>query len=157
MASFTDEAGRPDTGGTSRRRDFMRKAAVVSTGAFVAPTIITVDAADAQALTSPPPEPPGRPGSPPSDVGGSPGTLTPAATGTQPPARTTVSRATGRTELPRTGADLDRLVVAGLAATAGGAALVLWSADTKSASSKAVDSRSKASPEAGDRPSAIST
>jgi hypothetical protein len=91
----------------------MRKAAVVSTGAFVAPTIITVDAADAQALTSPPPEPPGRPGSPASDVGGSPGTLTPAATGTQPPARTTVSRARGRTELPRTGADLDRLVVAG--------------------------------------------
>jgi hypothetical protein len=32
MASFTDEAGRPDTGGTSGRRDFMRKAAVVSTG-----------------------------------------------------------------------------------------------------------------------------
>ena len=44
MASFTDEAGRPDTGGTSGRRDFMRRAAVVSTGAFVAPTIITVDA-----------------------------------------------------------------------------------------------------------------
>lgn len=72
MASFTDEAGRPATGGTSGRRDFMRKAAVVSTGAFVAPTIITVDAADAQAHTSPPPEPPGPPGSPPSEVGRSP-------------------------------------------------------------------------------------
>jgi hypothetical protein len=87
MASFTDEAGRPDTGGTSGRRDFTRKAAVVSTGAFVAPTIITVDAADAQALTSPSPEPPGRPGSPPSELGSSPGTLTPRATRSQPPAR----------------------------------------------------------------------
>jgi hypothetical protein len=103
MASFTDEAGRPYTGGTSGRRDFMRKAAVVSTGAFVALTIITVDAADSQALTSPPPEPPGPPGSPPSDVGSSPAALTPRATGTQPPAQATGSRATGRTELPRTG------------------------------------------------------
>jgi hypothetical protein len=157
MASFTDEAGRPDTGGTSGRRDFMRKAAVVSSGAFVAPTIITLDAADAQALTSPPPEPPGRPGSPPSDIGRSAGKLTPRATGTRPPAQTPGSRATGRTELPRTGTDLDRLVVAGLAATAGGAALVLWSAEAKAASSKAADSTSKSSPVTGDRPDAIST
>jgi hypothetical protein len=157
MASYTDDAGRPDTGATSGRRDFMRKAAVVSTGAFVAPTIITVDAAEAQALTSPPPEPPRRPSPPPSDVGSSPGTLTPRATGTQPPAQATGSRATGRTELPRTGADLDRLVVAGLAATAGGAALVLWSAEAKSASSKAADSTSKTSPVTSDRPDALPT
>jgi hypothetical protein len=156
MASFTDKAGRPDTGGTSGRRDFMRKAAVVSTGAFVAPTIITVDPADAQALTSPPPEPPRRPGSPPSDVGSSPGALPQRATGTQPPAEATGSWAIGRTELPRTGADLDRLVVAGLAATAGGAALVLWSAEAKSASSRAADSPSKTSPVTGDRPDTIS-
>jgi hypothetical protein len=158
MASFTDEAGRPDTGGTSGRRDFTRKAAVVSTGAFVAPTIITVDAADAQALTSPPPEPPGRPGSPPSELGSSPGTLTPRATRSQPPARATGSRATGRIELPRTGSDLDRLVVAGLAATAGGAALVLWSTEAKSASSKAADSASKTTTRVtGDGPDTIST
>jgi hypothetical protein len=69
MASFGDDAERPDTGGTRGRRDFMRKAAVVGTGAFVAPAIITVDAADAQAHTSPTPEPPRRPGSPPSAVG----------------------------------------------------------------------------------------
>jgi hypothetical protein len=69
MASFGDDAERPATGGTSGRRDFMRKAAVVSTGAFVAPTIITVDAADSQAHTSPTPEPPRRPGSPPGAVG----------------------------------------------------------------------------------------
>ena len=157
MAGFTDEAGRPDMGGTSGRRDFMRKAAVVSTGAFVAPTIITVDAADAQAHTSPPPEPPGPPGSPPSELGRSPGTLTPAATRSQPPAQTPGSRATGRTELPRTGTDLDRLVVAGLAATAGGAALVLWSAEAKPASSKAADSTSKTSPVTSDRPNTTST
>jgi hypothetical protein len=155
MASFTDEAGRPATGGTSGRRDFMRKAAVVGTGAFVTPTIITVDAAEAQALTSPPPEPPGRPGSPPDDVGGAPGTVTPRATGTQPPAQAIGSRAAGRTELPRTGADLDRLIVAGLAATAGGAALVLWSADAKATSSKIADSTSETSPVTGDRPPAI--
>ncbi len=68
MASFGDDAERPATGGTSGRRDYMRKAAVVSTGAFVAPTIITVDA-DSQAHTSPTPEPPRRPGSPPGAVG----------------------------------------------------------------------------------------
>jgi hypothetical protein len=136
----------------------MRKAAVVSTGAFVAPTIITMDAADAQALTSPPPEPPGPPGSPPSDVGSAPGAVTPRST-TQPPAqaRGRGNRATGRTALPRTGADLDRLVVAWLAATGGGAALVLWSADTKAASSEAADSTSKTSPVTGDRPDTLST
>jgi hypothetical protein len=40
----------------------------------------------------------------------------------------------GRRELPRTGAAIDRMVATGLAATAGGAALVLWSADMKSKS-----------------------
>jgi hypothetical protein len=39
--------------------------------------------------------------------------------------------------------DLDRLVVAGLAATAGGAALVLWSADAKAARAKPADSKSE--------------
>ena len=50
---------------------------------------------------------------------------------------------TRRTELPRTGMDLDRFVVAGLAATAGGAALVLWSADAKAAGAKGAHSRSE--------------
>jgi hypothetical protein len=142
MAGFTDEAGRPDMGGTSGRRDFMRKAAVVSTGAVVVPMIITVDPADAQALNSPPPEPPGRPASPPGDAGSSPGTVSPPASGAQPNVRMAGHRATGRTELPRTGADLDRLVVAGLTATAGGAALVLWSADAKTANLKSVGAKS---------------
>jgi hypothetical protein len=135
MASSSDDESAPDAADTSGRRDFMRKAAVVGTGAFVVPTIITVDPADAQALTSPPPEPPGRPESPPAEVGGSPRTVARPA-GTQPN-RAARSRTTTRTELPRTGANLDRLVAAGLAATAGGAALVLWSAEARAGAKSA--------------------
>ncbi|HEY6696946.1 MAG TPA: twin-arginine translocation signal domain-containing protein [Acidimicrobiales bacterium] len=142
MATFNDKVGPRDTGGTIGRRGFMRKAAVAGTGAFVVPMIVTVNPADAQALTSPPPEPPGKPQSPTVDRGSSPGTASPPATGAQPNARTAGRRVTGRTQLPRTGADLDRLVVAGLAATAGGAALVLWSADVKSANAKSVGAKS---------------
>ena len=135
MASSSDDESAPNAADTSGRRDFMRKAAVVGTGAFVVPTIITVDPADAQALTSPPPEPPGRPESPSAEVGGSPGTVARPA-GTQPN-RAARSRTTTRTELPRTGANLDRLVAAGLAATAGGAALVLWSAEARAGTKSA--------------------
>jgi hypothetical protein len=105
------------------RRDFLRKAAVAGTGAFVVPTIVTVAPADAQALTSPPPNPPGskRLESPGTDLASSPRTQS----------RTKVP---GRTELPRTGTDINRLAAAGLAATAGGAALVIWSADVRSRS-----------------------
>jgi hypothetical protein len=131
MASSSDDAGPPATPGASGRRDFMRRAAVVGTGAFVVPTIITVDPADAQALTSPPPEPPGKPESPPVSQGRAPGA--------QPQARAAGRRVTTRTELPRTGANLDRLTVAGLAATAGGAALVLWSAEARAAATKSPD------------------
>jgi hypothetical protein len=129
MASSSDDASAPDAVDVSGRRDFMRKAAVVGSGAFVVPTIITVDPADAQALTSPPPEPPGRPESPPAEAGGAPGTVA-QPTG---PQRNQAGRArtTARTELPRTGANLDRLAAAGLAATAGGAALVLWSTEAR--------------------------
>jgi hypothetical protein len=135
MASSSDDESAPNAADTSGRRDFLRKAAVVGTGAFVVPTIISVDPADAQALTSPPPEPPGRPESPPAEVGGSPGTVARPA-GTQPN-RAARSRTTTRTELPRTGANLDRLVAAGLAATAGGAALVLWSAEARAGTKSA--------------------
>jgi hypothetical protein len=135
MASSTDDASPSDSAG-SGRRDFMRKAAVVGTGAFVVPTIVTVDPADAQALTSPPPEPPGRPESPPVEVDGSPRAMSRRAPDTQ---RNLAAgrRVTARTELPRTGANLDRLVAAGLAATAGGAALVLWSAEAKAGAKSA--------------------
>jgi hypothetical protein len=141
MASSSDNASASDAADTSGRRDFMRKAAVVGSGAFVVPTIITVDPADAQALTSPPPEPPGRPESPPAEVSGSPGTVAQPA-GAQPD-RAARSRTTTRTELPRTGANLDRLVAAGLAATAGGAALVLWSAEARAAGAKSPEKPSE--------------
>ena len=135
MASSSDDASAADAVDASGRRDFMRKAAVVGSGAFVVPTIITVDPADAQALTSPPPEPPGQHGSPPAEAGGSPGTVAqPAATRPNQAGRT---RTTTRTELPRTGANLDRLAAAGLAATAGGAALVLWSAEARASARSA--------------------
>jgi hypothetical protein len=93
---------------------------VVGAGAFAVPMIITVHPADAQALTSPPPEPRGS---------GTVGSVAPS--GTQPASRSQASR---HTELPRTGAGIDRLVAAGLTATASGAALVLWSADMESRS-----------------------
>jgi hypothetical protein len=140
MASSRDDASAPDAVDVSGRRDFMRKAAVVGSGAFVVPTIITVDPADAQALTSPPPEPPGRPGSPPAEAGGAPGTVA-QPTGSQR-SQAGRTRTTGRTELPRTGANLDRLAAAGLAATAGGAALVLWSAEAR-ASARSVEKPSE--------------
>ena len=113
------------------RRDFLRK--VAGTGAFAVPMIVTVDPANAQALTSPPPEPPGsstEPKSPGTDLKSSPGAGTPGAEDLRAAGR----RVPRRTELPRTGADIDRLAAAGLAATAGGAALVLWSADIQSKS-----------------------
>lgn len=116
MADATDHpkhAAGPD------RRQFLRRAAVVGTGIFVVPTIITLDPASAQAITSPPPEPP-------TEVGGA--TLPRDAAGTQ----VAGTQVAGRTTLPRTGAELDDLVKAGLAAIAGGSALVLWSADLES-------------------------
>jgi hypothetical protein len=93
---------------------------VIGTGAFAIPMIITVDPADAQALTSPPPEPPGS-----ATVGSV------AQRVAQPAGR---SQASPEAELPRTGVGVDRLVAAGLTATASGAALVLGSADMRSRS-----------------------
>jgi hypothetical protein len=95
------------------------------------PTIITVDPADAAALNSPPPEPPGRPESHPVEGGSEPCRVAAPATGAQPTPPAVGSRVTGRAKLPRTGVDLDRLAAAGLAATAAGAAFVLWSAEVK--------------------------
>jgi hypothetical protein len=142
MASPTDDPSTPDPAGATGRRDFMRRAAVVGTGAFVVPRIVTVDPADAQALTSPPPEPPGRPDPPPVQEAGPPGHRVSART-RHPADPAAGRRETARTELPRTGANLDRLVAAGLAATAGGAALVLWNAEAK-AGAKSAEERPKA-------------
>ncbi|HYZ98685.1 MAG TPA: twin-arginine translocation signal domain-containing protein [Acidimicrobiales bacterium] len=121
------------TGDDVGRRDFLRKAAVVGTGAFVVPTIVTVDPADAQAVTSPPPQPPGQaqPGAPADVRGPQPG----VAAGKQPPK----PQDAGGGELALTGMDLDKLAVAGLAATAGGAALLLWSADAAASAPRPAD------------------
>jgi hypothetical protein len=87
----TDDLSTPDPAGATGRRDFMRRAAVVGTSAFVVPRIVTVDPADAQALTSPPPELPGRPDPPPVQEAGPPGhrvsarTRHPADPGGRPP------------------------------------------------------------------------
>jgi hypothetical protein len=102
------------------RREFLRKA-TVGTGAFAVPMILTVDPADAQAIASPPPESTAQ--TPPAT--GVTGSIAPGPAATSRPA-------SGRSELPRTGADIDRLVAAGLAVTATGAALLLWSADAGS-------------------------
>jgi hypothetical protein len=102
------------------RREFLRKA-TIGTGAFAVPMILTVDPADAQAVASPPPESPAQ--APPAT----------GVTGSTAPVPSAANRsAGGRSELPRTGADIDRLVAAGLAATGAGAALLLWSADARS-------------------------
>jgi hypothetical protein len=103
---------------TPDRRQFLRRAVAVGAGAFVVPTIVTIDPVGAQEITSPPPEPP----APPTEVGGN-------VVSRPPTAPAEGAQVAGRTTLPRTGAEIDDLVVAGLAATAGGAALVLWSAD----------------------------
>jgi hypothetical protein len=107
--------------GAAGRRAFLRKAAVAGTGAFAAPMIVTVDSAGAQALSSPPPEAPGSSTTP----------QRPETGAGRAPQRASPRQESARTALPRTGADIDRLVAAGLAATAGGAALVLWSADAR--------------------------
>jgi hypothetical protein len=100
------------------RREFLRKA-TIGTGAFAVPMILTVDPAVAQAVASPPPESAQTP----------PATGVSSSTAPGPSAR---NPASGRSRLPRTGADIDRLVAAGLAATGAGAALLLWSADARS-------------------------
>jgi hypothetical protein len=94
----------------------------------VVPVIVTMDPADAQTVTSPPPEPPGqREPQDSSQVGAPPRTEV-----TDRP----VKEEGDRGELALTGMNLDHLAKAGLAATAGGAALMLWSADAKAAAPK---------------------
>jgi hypothetical protein len=102
------------TGAGLGRRQFLRKAAAAGTAVWVVPAIITIDPAAAVGLNSQPPEPPVEPV----------GTVVPRRD-PPPPA------ATGPTELAFTGANLDHLAAAGLAATAAGAALLLLSAEAE--------------------------
>ena len=101
------------SGGNVGRRRFLLRAAGAGAVALAIPTIVTVTPAGA--ITSPPPQPPQveptgevRPADP--------------ATGTQVAAAT-------QGQLPFTGADVEKLVIAGGTAVVGGSALVYWSAD----------------------------
>jgi hypothetical protein len=135
MGTHSGDTGPADAPGATGRRDFLRRATIVSTGALAVPMIVTVDSADAQALTSPPPEAPGssdRPQKPAVEPVNEPATGSGALRSRGGGSRASRRGVSGRTELPRTGADIDRMVAAGLAATAGGAALLLWSADAQS-------------------------
>ncbi len=119
---------RSGTGGIGRRR-FLIGAAGVSAAAWVAPAIITMDPAGAAELTSPPPKPPDTVSA-----------QTVEVPGAQVKPDAEVSGATddgGR--LPFTGANLEQLTIAGLAATAAGAAMHFWSARTGLAGTNPAD------------------
>jgi hypothetical protein len=115
-----DETG-ADPAGLDRRR-FLRQAAIVGGTAWAVPTLVSMQPAGAASLTSPPP----------TGVGGTEITM-PHGVGTTPtqvlPESTSTSTSTSNESLPRTGADIDRLVAGGLTAVAGGGALMYWSAD----------------------------
>jgi len=112
------------------RRRFLRRAATVGGAVWVVPSIITVDVASANGVTSPPPKPPtqvkGAVVVPEPSIGDPSiaANVDPATAANGDPS--TGASVAGRSELPRTGADLDDIAIAGLAATAGGAALRLW-------------------------------
>ncbi len=94
------------------RRRFLARAAGASAAALVIPTIVTVTPAAAAGLTSPPPEPP--PEVQPTDV---------APAGQQQ----AQVKAASTGQLPFTGADVEKPLLGGTAAIAGGSALVYWS------------------------------
>ena len=109
------------SGGIGRRR-FLAGVAGVSAAAWVAPAIITMDPAGAADLTSPPPKPP----NPPPEVVGE----VHVAAATDPAVS---GGSEGGGNLPFTGANLEQLTIAGLAATAAGGAMHFWSARTGTA------------------------
>jgi hypothetical protein len=116
------EVSRPSEGDLGRRQ-FLLRAAVAGTVAAAVPTIVTMQPAGATGLTSPPPKPPididPTSVDPPTNVGNE-------VVAEPPGPKTKVAGATST--LPMTGADVGDMVVAGLAATAGGSALLLWNA-----------------------------
>src|SRR4051794_10974350 len=95
------------------RRHFLVRTLGAGAIALAVPTIVTVTPAGA--ITSPPPQPPTQ--------------VEPAseARSAQTPAAAQVAPA-NQGQLPFTGADVERLVIAGTAAVVGGAAMIHWSA-----------------------------
>lgn len=96
------------------RRRFLARAAGASAAALVIPTIVTVTPAAAAGLTSPPPQPP--PTVEPTEV---------QPSGVQQPQAQVKAASTG--QLPFTGADVEKPLLGGTAAIAGGSALIYWS------------------------------
>ena len=131
MGTHSGDAGPGDAHGATGLRDFLRRATIASSGAFAVPMIATVNTAAAPGLTRPHHEWRGssnRPQSRAVEPVNEPAIGSGAQSTRTGGSRVSRRRVSGRTELPRTGADIDRNVTAGLATTAGGAALVLWSA-----------------------------
>jgi hypothetical protein len=121
------ESDAPRTSSGLGRRKFLATAAAAGAVAWAAPAIITMQPAGAASLTSPPPTPPptGPTGVVPTGVEPADET-NPDPNGADP--KPQVAAASTGT-LPFTGADIKQLAATGLAATAGGGALMFWSAD----------------------------
>ncbi len=118
MGMDTSGFDSPSERGVGRRR-FLTRTLAASSAALALPTIITVTPAGA--ITSPPPQPP---------------TEVEPAGETQPPGTSAGAQvAATNGQLPFTGADVEKLVVAGTAAVVGGAAMICWSAPKRSATS----------------------
>lgn len=96
------------------RRQFLRKAAVAG-AVWAVPTVIAIKPAAAAGLHSAPPEKP--------PVDHVPTGIDPIAKPPRQPTRTSP------TELAFTGADVEKLTIAGVAATAAGAAMLLLSGE----------------------------
>jgi len=126
VGELADSGPGPDREGATGRRQFIAGAAAAGGLAFVAPAIVTMKPAGASTMTSPPPRPPDPPAEPatPPEVEGQ--TLDPPAAGAPEPA---VAPAVASGQLPFTGADVKELFATGLAATAAGTGMVLWSAE----------------------------
>jgi hypothetical protein len=123
MGELADSGQEPDgTEGTGRRR-FIAGVAAAGGLAFAAPAIVTMQPAGASTLTSPPPKPP-EPPSPPTVDATDVGDPTPA-----PAAAPAVAPVVASGQLPFTGASVKALAATGLAATAAGTAMVVWSAE----------------------------
>jgi hypothetical protein len=127
MGELADSGQEPDgTEGTGRRR-FIAGVAAASGLAFAAPAIVTMQPAGASTLTSPPPKPPDPPVGPasPPAVAATDVADPPAAA----PAAPAVAPVVASGQLPFTGASVKALAATGLAATAAGTAMVVWSAE----------------------------
>lgn len=125
MVDAGSSNGRDRTVAGLDRRQLLRRTAVVGGAMWAAPALLTVSRASAAELHSAPPSG----GSGPDEVGGSV-VQRPGPSSVSPPKpRQSRPVATQGGTLPRTGADIDRLVGTGLAAVAGGSLLRWWTAD----------------------------